>query len=130
MGKSIHSDRWNAAAYVSLPVVLPVTPPETIGSAFGEVAAALARAGFDEERRRARRLLAAALGLSPAEVFARVDRIITEDEGERVAAVLRRTLAYEPLSRIVGVREFWGLEFVLSPETLDPRPETETVVEA
>ena len=36
----------------------------------------------------------------------------------------------EPLSRILGRREFWGLEFALSADTLDPRPETETVVEA
>jgi len=37
---------------------------------------------------------------------------------------------HEPLSRIVGRREFWGLEFTLCGDTLDPRPETETVVEA
>jgi release factor glutamine methyltransferase len=94
------------------------------------VAAALTRAGFDEARRRARRLVAAALDLSPAAVLARTDRVITEDEGERVAVMLRRMLAHEPLSRILGSREFWGLDFALSPETLDPRPETETVVEA
>lgn len=91
---------------------------------------ALASARFDEARRRARRLVAAALDLTPAEIFARLDRMITEDEGDRVAALLRRALSHEPLSRILGRREFWGLEFALSPDTLDPRPETETVVEA
>jgi release factor glutamine methyltransferase len=106
-----------------------VTPSETIGSTLGTISAALECAGFDETRRRARRLLAAALNLSPAEVFARVDRMITEDEGERVAALLRRVLAHEPLSRILGRREFWGLEFSLSRDTLDPRPETEILVE-
>lgn len=90
----------------------------------------MAVAGFDATRRRARRLLAAALGLTPEEVFARIDRMITEDEGERIAAMLRRALKHEPLSRIQGQREFWGLEFALSSDTLDPRPETETVVEA
>jgi release factor glutamine methyltransferase len=39
-------------------------------------------------------------------------------------------IAREPLSWIVGKREFWGLEFVLSAETLDPRPDSESVVEA
>ena len=39
-------------------------------------------------------------------------------------------LAREPLSRIIGRREFWGLEFLLSADTLDPRPESETVIEA
>ncbi len=39
-------------------------------------------------------------------------------------------MAREPLSRILGTREFWGLEFSLSADAFDPRPETETVVEA
>ena len=44
--------------------------------------------------------------------------------------MLDRMRAREPLSRIVGRREFWGLEFLLSADTLDPRPESETIVEA
>jgi release factor glutamine methyltransferase len=56
--------------------------------------------------------------------------MITEGEGERVAELLVRMVRHEPLSRILGVREFWGLEFKLSPDTLDPRPESETIVEA
>jgi release factor glutamine methyltransferase len=107
-----------------------MTPPHTIASTLGNVAEALAVAGFDEARRRARRLLAAALGLTQEEVFARIDRMVTEDEGERVAKMLRRALKHEPLSRIQGKREFWGLELSLSPDTLDPRPETEMLVEA
>lgn len=106
-----------------------MTRPHTVGWVLGEIAGALTEAGFDEARRRARRLLAAALGLTPEEVFARIDRMITKDEGERIAELLRRALRHEPLSRIQGKREFWGLDFTLSPETLDPRPETETVVE-
>jgi release factor glutamine methyltransferase len=107
-----------------------MTPPDTVGSTLSMVAAALADAGFDEARRRARRLLAIALSLTPEEVFARLDRMITEDEGEQIAAVLQRALTHEPPSRIQGVRAFWNLDFALSPDTLDPRPETETVVEA
>jgi release factor glutamine methyltransferase len=107
-----------------------MTPPETIGSTLGAIAAALTNAGFDEARRRARRLLAVALDISATEVFSRLDRMITEEEGERVAVVLRRALNHEPLSRISGTREFWGLEFALSPHTLDPRPDSETLVEA
>jgi release factor glutamine methyltransferase len=107
-----------------------MTPPDTLGSTVGDVAAALGAAGFDEPRRRARRLVAAALGLSTAEVFADLDRMIPAADCERVAELLTRMLAHEPLSRIEGVREFWGLEFRLCADTLDPRPETETVVEA
>jgi release factor glutamine methyltransferase len=103
---------------------------DTVGSTLADAAHALAAAGFDEPRRRARRLVAAALGLSATEVFVHPERAVGERAAERVAALLRRVLAHEPLSRVLGVREFWGLEFSLSPDTLDPRPETETVVEA
>lgn len=104
--------------------------PKTIGATIGQVAAALAGAGFDEARRRARRLVAAALDLSPAEMLAHTERVIAAEDDDRLAAMLRRMLAHEPLSRILGHREFWGLDFALSPETLDPRPESETIVEA
>jgi release factor glutamine methyltransferase len=107
-----------------------MSSPETIGSVTSTVAQALTEAGFDEPRRRARRVIAAALALSPTEVFAGLDRMVTDAESERVSTLLARIVAHEPLSRILGVREFWGLEFLLSPDTLDPRPESETIVEA
>jgi release factor glutamine methyltransferase len=107
-----------------------MTLPETVGSTLGAVSAALLEAGFDEPRRRARRLIATALDVPMTDVFAHLDRLITEDDGERIGNVLRRVLAHEPLSRVLGVREFWGLDYALSPETLDPRPESETIIEA
>jgi release factor glutamine methyltransferase len=102
----------------------------TIGFALTEAAAALAAAGFGDPRRHARRLLAAALGLSAVDVFAHPETALGTAEEARVAAMLRRMIAHEPLSRIVGKREFWGLEFRLSADTLDPRPESESVIEA
>jgi release factor glutamine methyltransferase len=102
----------------------------TVGVALDTAAAALGAAGFDEPRRRARRLLAAALERSPAEMFAHPEHALTASDAARVAAMLDRMTRHEPLSRIVGKREFWGLEFGLSADTLDPRPESETVVEA
>ena len=48
----------------------------------------------------------------------------------RCPALTARRLSREPMARILGHQEFWGLPFRLSPETLVPRPETETVVEA
>jgi release factor glutamine methyltransferase len=101
-----------------------------LASALAAAAAALAVAGFEEPRRRARRILAAALDLSPAVVVAHPERALSAPEADRVRAVLDRVLAHEPLSRILGHREFWGLYFALNRDTLDPRPETETVVEA
>src|SRR6516162_4283249 len=87
---------------------------ETCASLISEAAAALSSAGFEEPRRQARRLVASALAISRADLFGNPDRVVE----------------HEPLSRILGYREFWGLEFALSGATLDPRPETETVVEA
>jgi release factor glutamine methyltransferase len=101
----------------------------TVGEALDMCAAGLAAAGVDEPRRQARRIFVAALG-SPAEVFAHPQRLLDRAEQARIAAIARRVGAREPLSRITGRREFWGLDFVLSPDTLDPRPETETIVEA
>lgn len=103
---------------------------QTIGAVLREAAQALHMAGFDEAPRRARRLVAAALRLSPAEVFGYPERILGIPERERIANMLCRMIAHEPLSRIEGRREFWGLEFGLSADVLDPRPETEIVVEA
>ena len=102
----------------------------TLGLVSADTAAALAAAGLDEPRRRARRLIAAALGISETEVFADPKRQLGPAERGQIAAVLERVLRREPLTRILGRREFWGLELSLSPDTLDPRPETETVVEA
>ncbi len=103
---------------------------ETLGSLFAEAAATLTRAGFAEPRRRARRLVASALDLAPAELLAHPEQVLDKQRTDLVRSALGRMVDREPLSRILGRREFWGLEFGLSPDTLDPRPETETVVEA
>ena len=78
----------------------------------------------------ARRVIATALGLSPAEIVSHPEQVLDDRQIERVRMTLDRTVEREPLSRILGRREFWGLEFALSADTLDPRPETETLVEA
>jgi release factor glutamine methyltransferase len=102
----------------------------TLGGLLSRAAAALARAGFEEPRRQARRLIAGALDLHPGDLVAHPERAVGEDAQAGLDSLLARMLAGEPLSRILGRREFWGLEFALSPDTLDPRPETETLVEA
>jgi release factor glutamine methyltransferase len=101
-----------------------------VGAALEDCAATLAAAGLDEPRRQARRLVAAARGVSATEVFAHPEAEMTAAERTRLADMLGRMAGREPLSRIVGVREFWGLDFLLSADTLDPRPESECVVEA
>jgi release factor glutamine methyltransferase len=75
-------------------------------------------------------LVASSLDLTPAELLGHSEQALDEQQAGRVRLALQRMAEREPLSRILGRREFWGLEFALSADTLDPRPETETVVEA
>jgi release factor glutamine methyltransferase len=102
----------------------------SVAAALQHAASALTEAGIDEPRRRARALLAAALDLTMTEIFAYPERKLNPAQQARISALLDRMLAREPLSRITGRREFWGLEFLLSADTLDPRPESETVIDS
>lgn len=103
---------------------------DTVGSILADAAVALRRAGVEEPRRRARQLVAGLLELSSGELVSHPEREIAAVEGERLRRSLARMVGGQPLSRILGWREFWGLRFALSPETLDPRPDSETLVEA
>jgi release factor glutamine methyltransferase len=102
----------------------------TLGSILAEAVAALSAAGLDEPRRRARRLVAASLDVSPSELLGHPERTLERSAVERLRGSLARTVVGEPLSRVLGCREFWGLRFALSADTFDPRPESETLVEA
>lgn len=82
------------------------------------------------DRREARLVVAAALGLDPAALLGWPERPVGPAEEARAEEFVRRRAAGEPLSRLRGWREFWSLAFRLSDETLDPRPESETVVAA
>ncbi len=89
----------------------------------------LRAAGVDAPRRDARLLLADAMGVAhPALLDAGSHLSVTESA--RFVDKLVRREAREPVARIRGSREFWGMEFALSEATLDPRPDTETLVEA
>jgi release factor glutamine methyltransferase len=77
----------------------------------------------------ARILVGAVLGLDLTGMIAAAERRVTAAEAARLEDAVRRRLAGEPVARIVGVREFWGLPLQLSAATLVPRPDTETVVE-
>jgi release factor glutamine methyltransferase len=97
-------------------------------------ALALARQAFVEAKLDtpdldARLLLAEALQIDVIEITVRPDVALGPQAAERLAGFACRRLTREPVGRILGRREFWGLPFDLSPETLEPRPDTETVVE-
>ncbi|MGC8470256.1 MAG: peptide chain release factor N(5)-glutamine methyltransferase [Acetobacteraceae bacterium] len=99
----------------------------TIAAALAEATAALARAGIEAPRREARLLLEAALGRPRGALLAGA---MGGAAAERFAAWVARREAREPLALILGRREFWSLEFAVSPATLIPRPESETLIEA
>ena len=77
----------------------------------------------------ARMLVGAALGLDLTGLIAAAARPLTAGESLRLEDFARRRLAGEPIARILAIKEFWGLPLRLSPATLVPRPDTETVVE-
>jgi release factor glutamine methyltransferase len=77
----------------------------------------------------ARILVGTAMGLDLTGLITSAARPVTSDEATRLEDFTRRRLAGEPVARILGAREFWGLPLQLSAATLVPRPDTETVVE-
>jgi release factor glutamine methyltransferase len=103
---------------------------KTVAEAVAHAAATLGAAGIPEPRREARLLVAAALGIEPATVLGWPERQIAEGPARRLAELVSGRAAHAPVSRLLGRREFWSLSFALSPGTLDPRPDSETLVEA
>lgn len=105
-----------------------MTSPATIGECVAAGAQRLASAGVPDARREARLILAHALGIEPVAITGYPERLVSDREAfERLIA---RRARREPLSHLTGRREFWSLEFETGPETLDPRPDSETLVEA
>jgi len=102
----------------------------TIEAARRALAWRLASASIDSAELDARLLVGHALGLDLTGMIRAANRTLTTDESSRLETLAGRRLAGEPVARILGRKEFWGLSLALSPATLVPRPDTETVVEA
>lgn len=85
--------------------------------------------GIDSPDLDARLLIGAALELDHTGLAVQSARLITGSEADIIASFAQRRIAHEPVARILGHKEFWGLDFHLSDATLVPRPDTETVVE-
>jgi release factor glutamine methyltransferase len=101
----------------------------TVDAARRALAARFTAAGIDSAELDARLLTGHALGLELTGMVRAASRTLTLDEADRLDALACRRLAGEPVARILGHKEFWGLPLALSPATLVPRPDTETVVE-
>lgn len=87
-------------------------------------------AGLAEPDADAALLLEAATGVSRVALLTDDTEPLRQDAAERLARFAARRLAREPVHRILGQRAFWTLDLAISPAVLDPRPDTETLVEA
>src|SRR5262249_45694560 len=97
-------------------------------SAWNGATKRLSAAGVDTPTFEARLLLEAAAGISRLDILSEPQRALPDDSVDKLEALLRRREAREPMSHILGYKDFWSLRFAVSPAVLTPRPETETLV--
>ncbi|MGE0702198.1 MAG: peptide chain release factor N(5)-glutamine methyltransferase [Hyphomicrobiaceae bacterium] len=101
----------------------------TVGEIVTAMTAAFRAASLDTPALDARRLTEHKLGLAATDLLRDPGRRLTSEERSRLVHAASRRLAREPVSRIVGERAFHGLDLEIGPATLDPRPDTETLVD-
>ncbi|MDQ0313913.1 peptide chain release factor N(5)-glutamine methyltransferase [Amorphus orientalis] len=102
----------------------------TVGAVLRDVRGRFAAAGIDTAGLDARLLVGHVLDLDATGMILADADPLEPDATARIEAVVARRLAGEPVGRILGRRAFYGLDLELSPATLEPRPDTETVVDA
>ncbi|MGB1540294.1 MAG: peptide chain release factor N(5)-glutamine methyltransferase, partial [Rickettsiales bacterium] len=100
----------------------------TIGEAVAEAMDALSEAGIPSAHLDARLLLAHVLHVSREYLTMHADDYLTEVELMAYDMLIERRVAREPMAQILGQREFWSLPFKVTQATLDPRPDSETIV--
>jgi release factor glutamine methyltransferase len=102
----------------------------TLGSAFEQAFQMLKEADVGEALLDARLLVAHATENETATIFGFPERPIENQQVLLLEASLRRRIAREPMAYILKTREFWSLPFIVSSDTLVPRPDSETLIEA
>ena len=109
-------------------------PVVSDGASLRETLEAAARtldaAGIDDPRREVQVLVGHALGIGREVLLAEPARGLAKGERRRVDTLVSRRAAREPAAYILGHREFWSLPLTVTRDTLIPRPDSETVVEA
>ena len=103
--------------------------PSTLGPLLRHVRRVLEAAGVAEAALDARLIVEHATGATRTDLLLSPGRAVRPEGARAAAAMLERRLAGEPVFRILGHREFHGLRLALSPETLEPRPDTEALVD-
>jgi release factor glutamine methyltransferase len=106
-----------------------VNAGQTVEAARRGLTARFKSGGNESAELDARLLVGAVLGLDLTGLITAAHRLLTPDDSVRLEEFAQRRLKGEPVARILGHKEFWGLPLTLSRETLVPRPDTETVVE-
>lgn len=101
----------------------------TLKECYHFISEAFSKAGFLQAHQEAKWLLAGALGRDLLFITLNPSYNLSSAEQQKIHEWLKRRLEEEPLSRIKAMREFWSLPFHLNEHTLDPRPDTEVVVE-
>lgn len=96
--------------------------------ALAEAVGRLTEAGIEGAGRDARVLLAHAMGIGADRLTLHVQDLLTAEAEVAFEAAVAARLARQPVSQIIGKRLFWGREFRVTRDTLDPRPETELLV--
>jgi release factor glutamine methyltransferase len=104
--------------------------PETVAGLMRRAAKQLSLRGIETAALDARLLLQAAAGMTHADIVAGPDLNLPADVTARFLLLVERRCAFEPVSRILGTREFYGRSFRVTPDVLDPRADTETLIGA
>lgn len=90
----------------------------------------LEQRGVESPRLSADLIVAHVLGLSRLELYLRYDRLLSDEDRAQCRELVRRRGLHEPMAYLLGHKEFFSLDFVVSPAVLIPRPETELLVES
>ena len=105
-------------------------PAGTVGAFLCRAGQHLRAAAIDAPRLEARLLLAHALGCRTEDLLRDPRAAVPPEAARRFADLLKRRLEREPVAHLLGKAEFWSLPFAVSPATLIPRPDSETLIEA
>jgi release factor glutamine methyltransferase len=102
---------------------------DTLDSLFAEARSRFLRAHIGEAALDARVLISGLLDLPAVAFMTRGEEIVSPKDAQRIRDAIERRAAHEPVHRILGSREFYGLTLGMSPDTLEPRPDSEMIVE-
>ncbi len=101
-----------------------------LAEALRQISALFRQHALENAESEARMLLLGAAGLARSELILNPGRPLDPEDARRLGSFVNRRLAGEPATRILGARAFWTLDLRVTPDVLDPRPDSETIVSA